>query len=268
MYGNLSDPELLMQCVSKTFNEIKFPTQVFVIGCDEVGRGPIAGPVMAASVGKLFVIKSLEDFKQKFQTLYNEWKGLGVCDSKKISATKRQKILRSFDIGKDFFCEGHLDQVFSKEDLFYYITQVSSGDIDRMNILQASLKSLRVSTEKIIEHLVTEGLLEPHHPIFWLVDGHILPPFLYEGIDARRLHKFTLRKGDGRSIFLGLASILAKEMRDSWMVKAHEDFPQYEFHKHKGYPTALHYEKVKTYGPSPIHRLSFRGVAQSASDRS
>ncbi len=181
-----------------------------IAGVDEAGRGPLAGPVVAASVSAL---------KQVLIP--------GVNDSKQLSALQRKKIL---------------EQILTHPDLEVGIGECSSEEIDKHNILQASL----LAFSKAVKQLKTP-------PDYCLLDGnqkcsHLSSP------------QKTLVKGDSRSFLIAAASIVAKETRDRIMEQYHEQWPQYDFKKHKGYPTKTHLLALEKYGPCPIHRKTFAPV--------
>ncbi len=181
-----------------------------IAGIDEVGRGPLAGPVVSAAV----------ILPQTFQ-------GLEVKDSKKLSAKKRDDLYKL--IYRDACSIG--------------IGIVDASEIDRINILNASLLSMKFATEN----------LKPQ-PGFLLIDGKF-------SISSTIPQK-PIIKGDSLSISIAAASIVAKVTRDRMMERYHQDFPQFEFFKHKGYPTKAHRLAIQQYGYSPIHRKSFKGVKE------
>ena len=182
----------------------------YVAGVDEVGRGPLAGPVVCASV-----IMPLDDIIE------------GVDDSKKLSEKKREQL---FD-------------VIIEKALYYNIVSVDEKEIDKINILNAALKAF---------NLAVTGL-------------EVLPDITL--IDGNRCGEFpteveTIVKGDAKSMSIAAASILAKVARDRYITALDEKYPEYNFKKHKGYPTKEHLEAVAKYGPCPIHRLTFKGVKE------
>ena len=181
-----------------------------VAGTDEVGRGPLAGPVVAACV----VLPPDCDY-QIFQ------------DSKKISAKKRKELLVIL---------GDIDALIG-------IGIVSPKDIDRINILQASLLAMKKAVDQL-----------PVVPDFLLVDGKFKVPLA--------LAQQPLIKGDSRSATIAAASIVAKVTRDEIMLKYDGQYPLYNFKQHKGYPTAEHRRIIKEIGPCPIHRQSFKPVRE------
>ncbi len=176
-----------------------------LIGVDEAGRGPLAGPVYACAV----------IFPEEFDYT-------GVNDSKKLSPKKRERFYaRMLDAG-----------------LKIGIGIVEPDEIDRINILQASLKAMALAIGIIREHAD-----------FAFVDGIYIPhtDFPCEAIKG----------GDAIVPVIGGASIAAKVLRDRQMQRYHEMYPQYGFDRHKGYGTKQHYEAIERYGICPIHRRSF-----------
>lgn len=147
---------------------------------------------------------------------------LGINDSKKISEKKREALF-------DVICEKAIS---------YGIASASEQEIDEINILNAAFLAMKRAVEQL-----------SIKPDLALVDGNREP---HTGIK-----EYTIVKGDSKSISIAAASILAKVSRDRYMQKLDEEYPQYMFKKHKGYPTALHYELIRKYGISPVHRRSF-----------
>ena len=146
----------------------------------------------------------------------------GLNDSKKLSEKKRDALF-------DLICE---------KALAYGVASASVEEIDALNILNASLLAMRRAVE---------GLAIP--PAIALIDGNRAPQLAIPAV--------PIVKGDARSISIAAASILAKVSRDRFMSALDRDYPEYQFAKHKGYPTALHYEMIKTHGISPVHRKTF-----------
>lgn len=176
-----------------------------IIGVDEAGRGPLAGPVVAAAV---IIDKYLDEFEL-------------INDSKKLSEKKREKLF---------------DTILENCKVGVGIATVE--EIDSLNILNANFLAMR----RALEDLEEEG--------FVLVDGnHLIREYKGE-------QEFVI-KGDGKSLSVAAASIIAKVTRDKIMEKVSEEYPQYEFSKHKGYGTKVHREKILEFGPSPVHRKSF-----------
>lgn len=146
----------------------------------------------------------------------------GVNDSKKLSEKKREMLF---------------DKII-EECVCYAIGTASEKEIDEINILQATYLAMR----RAVEGLEIK-------PDYVLIDGNRMPPL---DIPAE-----TIVKGDGKSASIAAASIIAKVSRDRYMLELAEKYPQYEFEKHKGYGTKLHYEKIAEHGISDIHRKSF-----------
>ncbi|RKY05698.1 ribonuclease HII [Candidatus Poribacteria bacterium] len=176
-----------------------------IAGVDEAGRGPLAGPVVAAAV--LFPPDVFIP---------------GVCDSKRLSPERREELFEEIQ-GKA---------------ISIGIGIVDSHEIDRINILNASLKAMRMAVE----------CLHPR-PQIVLVDGPYTPQ-----IDVECL---PICKGDRTCFSIAAASIVAKVIRDRMMIDFHRLYPQYGFDRHKGYPTPQHYRALAEFGPCPIHRRSF-----------
>lgn len=177
-------------------------------GVDEAGRGPLAGPVVAASV-----ILSKENPID------------GLNDSKALTPQKRSLL---YDI-------------ISEKSVSFAVGIIENDVIDQINILQSTIKAMESS---ILGLTVKPDLV--------YIDGN--RPTTLE------IRQQTIVKGDTKCQSIAAASIIAKVTRDRIMEKLHEIYPQYGFLKHKGYPTKAHYEAIKMYGPSPVHRLSFKGV--------
>jgi ribonuclease HII len=152
----------------------------------------------------------------------------GITDSKKLSAAKRASLF-----------ERIYDQAIS-----IGIGIVDPVEIDRINILQAALLSMVLAVER----------LSPR-PDFLLIDGQFTI--------KNDLPQKAIIGGDGLSVSIASASIVAKVSRDRLMDRYHLDYPEFDFHVHKGYPTKAHREAIRKFGPSPIHRRSFKGVRET-----
>lgn len=177
----------------------------FIAGVDEAGRGPLAGPVYAAAV----------IFPQNIR--FDE-----IDDSKKLTSKKREQLFPK--IYESAVAVG--------------IGKATHEEIDRINVLQASLLAM---------NRAVENLSQP--PDFLLIDGNQMP--------RNDLPKMTIVKGDSRSISIAAASIIAKVTRDRVMIEYDQKWPEYGFARHKGYGTKAHREAIQKYGYSPIHRKSF-----------
>ena len=176
-----------------------------VCGIDEAGRGPLAGPVVAAAV--ILPLGLVID---------------GLDDSKKLTEKKREKL---FDI-------------IQKEALAVSYGIATEKEIDDTNILKATFLAM--------ERAVA-GLSEKAD--FALVDGNRTPNL--------KIPTSCIVKGDSKSPSIAAASIIAKVTRDRMMMELDKQYPKYFFKKHKGYGTKLHYEKIKEFGISDVHRRSF-----------
>ncbi|MDN7123938.1 ribonuclease HII [Pseudidiomarina sp. 1APP75-32.1] len=179
-----------------------------ICGTDEAGRGPIAGPVVAAAV--------ILDPRRPI---------LGINDSKKLSEKKREA----------------LSQEIKEKALYWSIAQCDADEIDAINILQASLLAMQRAVEGL-------GVT----PEKVLVDGNRLPKLIVPGE--------AIIGGDGLHECIGAASILAKVERDRQMLLWHAHYPDYDFARHKAYPTPGHLELLQRFGACPIHRRSFKPV--------
>lgn len=179
-----------------------------VCGVDEAGRGPLAGPVYAAAV--------ILDPGRPIA---------GLDDSKKLSEKARER----------------LAFIIKAEALAWHIASATVEEIDRLNILQATMLAMT----RAVEGLAIQ-------PIEVLVDGNRCPDWDYVSI--------AIVEGDAKVAEISAASILAKTARDAIMVELHERYPQYDFAGHKGYGTAAHLKAIRQYGPCPAHRRSFAPV--------
>ncbi len=179
-------------------------------GVDEAGRGCLAGPVVAACV----VLSPLNPVD-------------GIDDSKSLSPSRRKNL-----------CE-----TIKKNCLAYSIGIVENDEIDRINILNATIKAMEIG--------ITSLSIRPD---ITYIDGNKTTD-----LDIKQM---AIVQGDKKCNSIAAASIIAKVTRDSIMKKLHDTYPQYNFGKHKGYPTKKHYEAIEKYGPCSIHRLSYKGVTK------
>ncbi|HEY0202134.1 MAG TPA: ribonuclease HII [Burkholderiaceae bacterium] len=182
-----------------------------IAGVDEAGRGPLAGPVVAAAV----ILDELHPIK-------------GLADSKVLTPARRERLY---------------DEIRAKA-LCCAVAEASVEEIDRINILQATLLAMRRAVQ---------GLRLK--PTLVLVDGNRLPV-----LDVRAE---AIVKGDALVPAISAASILAKVHRDRWCVQFHQQYPQYGFDAHKGYGTAAHLQALQDFGACPQHRRSFAPVRQA-----
>jgi ribonuclease HII len=181
-----------------------------IAGIDEAGRGPLAGPVVSAAV-----------------ILPPAFSVAGVIDSKKLSAKKRVQLYQ---------------EIYSQA-VSVGIGIIDPVEIDRINILQASLLAMSMATNN----------LRPQ-PGCLLIDGPFRIP--------SHLPQKPIAKGDSLSVSIAAASIVAKVTRDQLMERYHEYYPQFDFSRHKGYPTRAHKEAIRKFGYCPIHRRTFKGVKE------
>ena len=176
-----------------------------ICGVDEAGRGPLAGPVCAAAV-----------------ILPPHLQIPGLNDSKKLSDKRRRELFPEI-------CE---------QALAYGIAFATEGEIDEINILQATFLAM----ERALSQLKVR-------PDLVLIDGNRQKDF---GLPVK-----TVVKGDSLSANIAAASVLAKVTRDDWMIRQAQQYPEYGFDIHKGYGTRAHYAALEAHGPCPIHRMTF-----------
>ena len=181
-------------------------------GCDEAGRGPLAGSVFAAAV----ILP--EDFRNE-----------RLNDSKQL--TEKQRLA--------------LRPVIEQEALAWAVAEVTAEEIDRINILNASILGMQRALDKLS--------LRPAHI---LVDGNKWKPYVPEG-EVMAIPADTVVHGDATYMSIAAASILAKTYRDEYMLRLHEEFPCYGWADNKGYPTEAHYAALRKFGPCKYHRQSF-----------
>ena len=191
-------------------------------GCDEAGRGCLAGPVFAAAV----ILPS--DFRNEM-----------LNDSKQLTEKKRYQ----------------LRVVIEREALAWAVGIVDNKEIDKINILNASILAMHRALDQLTVR-----------PEYIIVDGNRWKP--YQELTAndnvndndnepKVVPATTIVKGDGKDLSIASASILAKTYRDDFMLRIHEEFPQYHWDKNKGYPAKVHREAIRQYGTTPYHRMSF-----------
>ncbi len=188
--------------------------RTYVAGVDEAGRGPLAGPVVAAAV-----------------ILPPDFDGAGIRDSKKLSAVARERA----------------EARILTEALAVGIGMVEAAEIDRLNILRATHQAMRCAL----------------HALAIPVDA-----VLVDGLPVPDLHPCcqAVVKGDDRCFSIAAASIIAKVTRDRLMCACAEQYPEYGFARHKGYPAPEHLAALEQHGPCPLHRRSFAPVARHTSE--
>ena len=187
--------------------ELNFSGLANEAGCDEAGRGCLAGPVFAAAV-----------------ILPPDFSNDRLNDSKQQTEKQRYQ----------------LRDVIMREAVAYAVAKLDAPQIDEINILNASIKSMHLALDQL-----------EVRPEFIIVDGNRFKP--YNDVKYQ-----TIVKGDGKYLSIAAASVLAKTFRDDFMLQIDKEFPQYNWAKNKGYPTADHRAAIKKYGITPYHRKSFR----------
>jgi ribonuclease HII len=191
-----------------------------VAGVDEAGRGPLAGPVVAAAVS----------FEQSFVERESQRSLIRLTDSKQLSESLRDS----------FF-----EQLNASADVRIGVGIADVAEIDAINILRATHAAMKRAVEALAplpDHLLVDGRPVPGLPV----------------------PSTAIVKGDSLSLSIAAASIIAKVTRDSIMRDLDECYPEYGFAKHKGYGTKAHVAALQEYGPTPVHRISFRPVREAA----
>lgn len=184
-----------------------YQTKILEAGCDEAGRGCLAGPVFAAAV----ILNSKKRIK-------------GLDDSKKLTAKQREELKPEIE----------------EKALAFAVAFFSNHEIDKYNILRSSFFAMHRAIEKLAIK-----------PELLLIDGNRF-------ISYPNTKHSCIIKGDQKFQSIAAASILAKTYRDEWMLKLHEQFPQYAWNKNKGYPTSVHREAIKKFGITDYHRKTFK----------
>ena len=186
-------------------------------GCDEAGRGPLAGAVFAAAV--------VLDPERVEQVAEFAW----LNDSKQLTEKQRYE----------------LRPVIEREAVSWAVVEVSPQEIDERNILQCSILGMQRALDRL--------RVRPQHI---LVDGNKWKPYVPEG-ELLEVPATTVVHGDATYLSIAAASVLAKTYRDDYMLRLHAEYPHYGWDRNKGYPTAEHYAALQQYGPTPYHRMSF-----------
>lgn len=182
-----------------------------IAGVDEVGRGPLAGPVVACAV-----------------ILPDDFQIEGLDDSKKLTPLRREQL----------YC-----LLTESKEITWSVAWRDNQAVDHLNILRATHEAMREALAAL--------QFQPSHA---LVDGLPVPRF--------PVPHTAVVGGDGLSLSIAAASVIAKITRDRFMVKADVQYPQYGFRNHKGYGTVEHLKNLRKYGPCPLHRLTFSPLAQ------
>ncbi|MBR3376897.1 MAG: ribonuclease HII [Mogibacterium sp.] len=200
-------------------DELRSQGYRYIAGIDEVGRGPLAGPVYAACV-----------------ILPEDFDVTGINDSKKLSAKRREE----------------LSDVIKEKAVAWGIGTADNNEIDEVNILEATKHAMKKAIAATRHMLAERGLLsgedKEHKKDMLLIDAVKLDA----GMPSE-----SIIKGDEKCLCIAAASIVAKVARDAYMTEMDEVYPGYDFAGNKGYGTAKHYEGLRTFGKTPIHRLTF-----------
>ena len=194
---------------------------VIEAGCDEAGRGPLAGSVFAAAVIFDPQLLGKEEHRQWLEMLN---------DSKQL--TEKERLT--------------LRPLIEQYAMAWAVVEVTAEEIDRINILKASILGMQRALDRLT--------IRPQHII---VDGNKWKPYIPEG-EVMEIPARTVVKGDGKYLSIAAASVLAKTYRDEYMMRLHEQYPQYHWDTNMGYPTKAHYEAIRKYGITPYHRKTFK----------
>ena len=197
----------------------------YIIGIDEAGRGPWAGPVAA---GAVCLPLERDDLSKVLR---------GVRDSKQMTVNQRQTLV----------------ETIKEIALVWGVGHATAAEIDEIGIVPATMLAMQRALEAALHE-------EPFEPSCLFIDDMLLPELLH-------YPQISLIEGDSRSLSIAAASVLAKTWRDDHLLEMDAEFPQYGFAQHKGYGTPAHRAALKQYGPSPVHRQSYRPIRElSASD--
>ena len=231
-------------------------TTKYIIGIDEVGRGPLAGPVAVCA----FLLKnnlSIEEIFSPFPT----WEKLPkLKDSKKLSKKQREAWFEFLKLQKK---EGNCD---------YAVSFVSPENIDKFGIAKCIQKALNESLQKVASSETIVTSIPYENQVRFTRKGSDATPNFHKGASFASFSIFldgglkapieyvnqeTIIRGDELHPVISMASIVAKVTRDAVMTKYAKDYPEYGFERHSGYGTKAHYEAIKKHGQTPIHRKSY-----------
>lgn len=210
-------------------------------GCDEAGRGCLAGPVCAGAV----ILPP--DICVRCPEL-----AAGLNDSKQLSEKKRYQ----------------LRELIERDAEAWAVAMVSNEEIDHINILRASILAMHRALDQLKkqpEAVIVDG----NRFCEWTPKDRFTEPSDIHGVlsirsGGEKVPYTTIVKGDGKYLSIAAASILAKTYRDDFMKKIHEEYPEYHWDKNKGYPAKAHRDAIRQHGTSPYHRLSFNLLGESA----
>ena len=207
-----------------------------VMGIDEAGRGPLAGPVFAAAVHLPITLAA--------QLVSGDW--ASVNDSKKLTEKKREELAAL---------------IKATPGCIWAIASASAAEIDRLNILRATHLAMKRAHDEVARHLLQLSTpnSQPSTPNPQPPTIHVL----VDGLPVATLpHATAVVKGDAKSPLIAAASILATTARDAYCLEMETKYPGYGFARHKGYPTPAHITALRALGPCPEHRRSFDPVSQ------
>ncbi|MBC7430037.1 MAG: ribonuclease HII [Bacteriovorax sp.] len=226
-----------------------YGNEFFIAGCDEVGRGPLAGPVVTACAS--IEIKKYDE--KELKSLLLKWKKIGITDSKKLTSDARLKILKQLSMtslkANLIHTSIHSENITIK----ILIKEIPASTIDEINILQASLVGMkRAMLESCPLNLPGTILIDGNKKIQYEDSKHQLEAII---------------QGDSKSLLIGLASIAAKEYRDQLMKNLGEKYPGYGWEHNAGYPTKMHLEAIGLLGVTEMHRLTYKGVKEIYEER-
>lgn len=228
--------------IPKEMLQNKYYESKIEAGCDEAGRGCLAGPVFAAAV-----------------ILPDDYVNETLNDSKQLSEKKRYLLREQIE----------------RDALAWAVGVVTAQEIDHINILNASILAMHRALDRLSlrpEAVIVDGnKFKPYIP-FATLSPEERAAAISQSVTATvsatspadiissPLPSTTIVKGDGKYLSIAAASILAKTYRDDFMKQIDEEYPAYQWKKNKGYPTKAHYAAIREHGPSPYHRLTFAGV--------
>lgn len=207
----------------------------FICGIDEVGRGPLAGPLVSAAVILPANTANLAFAGQ-------------LRDSKELSATSRST----------------LSELIQGQAIAAGSGWVWQNEIDRINVHRATLRAMLMAMDEAIGNFMQEmndyNGLKLEEILVLRIDGRFIPDITQSQFSETLKHCDiqAIIKGDSKIPAISAASILAKVARDKWMTEYHKTEPNYGFDKHKGYPTPAHKEAIRRHGPSAIQRMTFK----------
>ena len=230
-------------------------TKHFIIGVDEVGRGPLLGDVVVCA---LIFDKAILSIKEdSLSTDLHTADSVGIShnhvlsaltDSKKLSEKKREAL---FSL---------IEQTASA----HQVVKISASLIDQINILQATLLGMKQAVAGVMAQMLAQY---PAATFSVMVDGNKLP-VLFDLPNYQQItHEQAIVKGDGKHACISGASVIAKVTRDRDMVALSKLYPDYGIEQHKGYPTAAHIQAIEHYGILPMHRKSFAPIKQRVLDK-